>query len=126
MLDLKRVPKRNPLEPETAPKFYASASHGAHVDLDDLATEVADRCSLKRADVHGVLVGLMDIIPDVLLDGKIVSLSQLGSFYMTVKSEGAEIKDDLSIGMVKGVKIQYRPTKELKHKMKMVDFSFID
>ena len=126
MIRLKRIPKRNPLEPETAPKYYASALHGAHVDLDDLATNVAERCSLKRADVYGVLVGLMDIIPNELLEGKIVALGQLGSFYVNVKSEGAEIKEDLSTGMVKGTKIQYKPTKELKNKMKVAAVSFID
>ncbi len=121
MLKVKGIPKRNPMEPETAPKYYASAMHDARLDLDSLAMAVAERCSLKRADVHGVLVGLMDIIPNELLKGNIISLGQLGSFYVTVKSEGAETAEDMSPGLVKGSKIQYRPTKELKKKLRMID-----
>lgn len=123
MLKLKGIPKRNPLAPETAPKFYASALHDARLDLDSLAIAVAERCSLKRADVHGVLVGLMDIIPNELLKGNIISLGQLGSFYVTVKSDGADSVEELTPGMVKGSKIQYRPTKELKKKLRMIDVS---
>jgi predicted histone-like DNA-binding protein len=121
MIDVKRIPKRNPMEPETAPRFYASAIHDARVDLDSLATSVAERCSLKRADVHGVLVALMDIIPNELLDGNIVSLGQLGSFYVSIKSEGAETEEEVTPALVKGSKIQYRPTKELKKKLRMID-----
>jgi len=124
MINLKAVPKRNMKEPEMAPKYYASAQHGAKLELDELATAVAERCSLRRPDVYGVLVGLMDIIPNELLKGNIVSLGGLGSFYVSVKSEGAETKEDLSVSMVNGSKIQYRPTKKLKKELRMIDVSF--
>ncbi len=124
MIYLKSIPKRNPQAPEEEPKLYASAIHDEKVEIDSLATFVAQRCSLRRADVHGVLVALMDLIPDELLKGNIVSLGELGSFYATVSSEGVDTEDELSLSMVKGTKIQYRPTKELKNKLRMLDFRF--
>ncbi len=124
MLHLKSIPKRNPQAPEEEPKLYASAIHEDKIEIDSLATYVAQRCSLRRADVHGVLVALMDLIPDELLKGNIVSLGELGSFYATVSSEGVDTEEELSVSMVKGSKIQYRPTKELKNKLKMLDFKF--
>lgn len=124
MINAKGVLKRNPLEQEAAPKYYASAMHDEKLDLDSLATSVAERCSLRRADVHGVLVALMDIIPAELVNGKIISLGQLGSFYVTIKSEGVATEEELSPALVSGTKIQYRPTKELKKKLRMIDVSF--
>jgi len=124
MIQLKRITKQNPFEPEKPPKYYASAKHSGKSDIDSLATEVAARCSIRRADVYGVLVALMDIIPEDLLNGKVVSLGELGSFYLTVKSEGTKTADELTTGMVKGVKIQYRPTKTLKTKLKIIDVRF--
>lgn len=124
MLKVRTISKRNPKEPEAAPRFYASAQHDASIDLNGLANSVASRCSLRRADVHGVLVALMDIIPDELATGKVISLGDLGSFYVNVKSEGAETRELLTPGMVKGMKIIYRPTKELKKKLRMIDVSF--
>lgn len=126
MISLKGVLKRNPRDSEMAPKVYASAQHGAKLDLDELATAVAERCSLRRPDVYGVLVGLMDIIPNELLKGNIISLGQLGSFYVSVKSEGVETIDEMTPSMVTGNKIQYRPTKELKKKLRMIDVSIAD
>lgn len=124
MIKLKTVAKRNPLEVEMPPKYYASAMHDASVDLDGLATAVSNRCSLRRSDVHGVLIALMDIIPDELSNGKIVTLDSLGSFYINVKSEGAETPEELSHSYVKGLKVQYRPALKLKKQLKMIDLSF--
>lgn len=124
MLYLKSVERINPQAPEEAAKFYASAIHDVRVELDSLATMVAQRCSMQRADVHGVLVALMDIIPDQLLDGNIVALGDLGSFYASVSSDGVASEEELSTTMIRGIKIQYRPTNELKKKLRMLDFSF--
>ena len=79
-LKIKLINKRNPRLPEDPPKFYASARHERRIELDELATSVSDRCSLRRSDVHGVLIALMDIIPDELGKGSIVNLGKLGSF----------------------------------------------
>lgn len=124
MIKLKSVAKRNPKAVEEPPKFYASAVHDASVELDGLATAVSNRCSLRRSDVHGVLIALMDIIPEELLNGKIVSLGNLGSFCVNVKSEGADIEEELSHSNVKGFKILYRPASKLKKLLRMTEVSF--
>jgi predicted histone-like DNA-binding protein len=123
MVTLKGIPKRNPQAPAEDPKFYASLVHEERVEIDALATKVSQRCSLRRSDVHGVLVALMDIIPEQLLNGDIVALGELGSFCAAVSSEGVDSVDDLSVTMVRGAKIQYRPTKELKKKLRMLDYT---
>lgn len=123
-LKVKTVNRRNPRAPEDAPKFYASAQHERKIELDELATSVADRCSLRRSDVHGVLIALMDIIPNELGKGSIVNLGKLGSFFVTVKSDGSETAEEHTANMVKAMKIQYRPTKELKKQLRMIDVSY--
>lgn len=123
-IKLNRITKRNPQDLTADPKHYAVAIHDSKLELDDLATAVSDRCSLRRADVHGVLVALMDIIPDELLKGNIVSLGSLGSFCVSVKSEGESCADDLSNSSVKGYRLIYRPTKELKKQLRMADVTF--
>jgi predicted histone-like DNA-binding protein len=123
MIRSKVVSKRNPKEPEAAPRFYASAVHGARVDLNSMAYEVSMRCTMSRADVHGVLVALTEIIPEKLEQGKIVAIDGLGTFCVNVKSEGAENPEGVSPALVKGLKLLYRPTKELKKKLRTIDVS---
>lgn len=120
-MKVKKIFKKNPGEPGEAPKLYASAIHGEKVDINGLATAVANRCSLRRADVHGVLVALMDIIPEELTNGKIVALGDLGTFCVNVKSDGVVTPEEFTPSVVKGTKILYRPTKELKKKLRMID-----
>ena len=120
---VKSVNRRNPRLPEEPPKFYASAQHERKIELDELATSVADRCSLRRSDVHGVLIALMDIIPVELGKGSIVNLGTLGSFFVSVRSDGAETAEEITASMVKRLKIQYRPTKELKKQLRLIDIS---
>ncbi len=110
--------------PEDPAKLYASAIHSAKIDIAGLAVAVSERCSLRRSDVQGALLALMEIIPNELLKGNIISLGELGSFYTSVISEGVKTEEDLSITMVKGTRIKYRPTKELKKKLRMIDLSF--
>lgn len=123
-LKVKVVNKRNPRLPEDPPKFYASAKHERKIELDELATSVSDRCSLRRSDVHGVLIALMDIIPDELSKGSILNLGKLGSFCVNVKSDGADTAEDHTSSMITGMKIQYRPTKELRKQLRMIDISY--
>ena len=123
MLKVKKIAKKNPTEPQAAPRFYASVVRGAKVDLDGLATTVANRCSLRRADVHGVLIALMDIIPDELAEGKLISLGKIGSLFVNVKSDGADTAEAFTPGLVKKMYVRYRPTKELKKKLGVLDVS---
>ena len=124
MIQIKQIAKPNPFDSENPVYYYASAVHSGKLTIEDLATEVAERCSLRCSDVIGALIALMDVIPENLIKGKVVTLGELGSFYLTVKSEGVKNPDELTKGMVKGVKIQYRPTKKFKNKLKIIDVSF--
>ena len=121
MLHLKVIQKKNPAEPEASPRFYGSVVRGGRVDLESLATSVSERCSLRRADVHGVLVALMDIIPNELADGKLVSLGKIGSLFVNISSEGAETPEEYSASLVKKMNVRYRPTKELRKKLGILD-----
>jgi len=123
-LKVKLINKRNPRQPEDPPKFYASAMHERKIGLDELATSVSNRCSLRRSDVHGVLIALMDIIPEELGNGSILNLGQLGSFCVNVKSGGSDTAEEHSGSLIAGLKIQYRPTKELRKQLRMIDVSY--
>jgi predicted histone-like DNA-binding protein len=120
---VKLVNRKNPKVPTDPPKFYASAIHEHNVKMDELAIAVANRCTVRRADVHAVLFGLLDILSEELTRGNIVNLGQLGYFRVNVKSEGAETAEDYVPSMIVGKKIVYKPTKELKKLLQNIDIS---
>jgi predicted histone-like DNA-binding protein len=122
-IKMKKVTKRNPREPEAAPKFYLSAIHGEQVGVEQLSTEISNRCTLRRSDVQGVLIALMDIIPDEICKGNIVSLGELGTFYVNVSSSGVENADEVSVSNLKGFKLIHLPTKKFKKHLNMINVS---
>lgn len=122
-LKIKAVAKHNPREPEAAPKYYASAIHNERVGVKELANSVSQRCSLRKSDVQGVLIALMDLIPEEICKGNIVSLGELGTFYANTRSEGVDAPEDLSSAAVKGFKLVHLPTKELKKQLRLIDVS---
>jgi len=125
MLKVKAVAKINPQKPDVAPQYYASAIHDEIVDMNKFATLVASQCSLGRSDVHALLLTMIDLIPSLLAEGKIVSLGELGTFSVNVKSEPADTPEKLSRKQVKGLNVVYRPSVMFKKKLSITDISVV-
>lgn len=123
MIKTKFIGRKNPMDREASPKYYATALHDVSMDLNALALDIASRCTVRRSDVHGVLLALMDSIPAQLAEGKIVSFGELGTFCVNLKSEGADTVDDYTPSMITGKKIVFRPTKELRDKVQLFKVS---
>lgn len=123
MLKTKIIGRKNPNDKEAPPKFYAAAVHEVTTDLNKLAVDVSNRCTIRRSDVVGVLLALMDVIPEHLADGKMISLGELGTLCVNVQSEGSETVEDFLPSMVIGKKIVFRPTKELRDKVQLFKVS---
>ncbi len=121
---VKTITRRNPLEPDAELKHYAVAVHNGKIDLDELASEVADRCSMRRADVYGVLVALTDFIPQALKKGKVIGLGKLGTFSVTISSGGETTATEVTPTTLKGFKLLFRPTKELREQLQLSRISF--
>ena len=82
------VAKSNPLDKEAPSKFYANAVHGKRVNLEEMSKKIAKRCSLREGDVYGVLIQMMVIFTEEVSEGNIVSLGELGSFWLNLSSQG--------------------------------------
>jgi hypothetical protein len=65
----------------------------------------------------------MEIIPEQICEGKIVSLGTLGSFYVNVSSTASDTPEEVSPANVRGFKVIHQPTKEFKKHLRMIDVS---
>lgn len=118
---VKKVVRHNPKNPEGDRKYYLSAMHGGQIGIEQLSADISDRCSLRKSDVQGVLIALMEIMPKELCKGNMVSLGELGTFFVNVKSEGAETPEDLSAASVRGFRLVHLPTKKFKKHLRQID-----
>jgi len=54
---------------------------------------------------------IIDLIPEWLLEGKILRLGDFGSFNITISSEGVTTADKFTTAMIKGNNLNFRPDK---------------
>ena len=87
------------------------------ISIRELAEDIADRCTVHRADVRAVLDVLSVSSMSFMTKGFGVDLGDLGSFSFRLKSKSAPSKADFTNDLVKRVLIRYTPSAEMKARL---------
>lgn len=89
MINFVRVLKTNLQEKEAPKKTYAQAQSRTSIDVMGLAKHMAKHnSSFSRGTIAGIINDAVDHIRELLLDGFIVHLGELGTFNITLESNG--------------------------------------
>ena len=109
-----RLVKRvNPRERKEE-KWYASPVNDGKITKTDIAKEIVNMSSLSRGDVSNVIENLLDTMPKYLLMGKSINLGEFGTLRLSFSSKGVEKPEEFNTGLIKGAKIIFTPSVELK------------
>ena len=108
----KAIPKKNPRNPAAPAKYYASPTYSGEVTIRQLAKKIAEVSTVSSVDTMAVLEALLQIIPQELIEGRIVKLRDFGTFRITLSSEGVATADVLSSSNIKKLRLNFRPSKE--------------
>ena len=103
------VPRRNPSEKGTPPKFYAQAQARGDVSLREMSERIQATCTVHKSDVYAVLVALEDIIVESIQKGEIVRLGDLCTLQVSLSGKGALTEEDYTTDLIKRAKINFRP-----------------
>lgn len=103
------IPRMNPRDRESEPKYYALVKNSGDVSLREIAERVQQSCTVTKADVHAVLVALEDVIIDALKGGEIVRLGDLGSLRVSLSCKGAASEKEFTTSMIIRSRILFRP-----------------
>ena len=112
----------NPAKPDEPKKFYANSVTRGDISLRELAKEIAEISTVSVVDTSAVIESLLQIIPRHVIDGEIVRLGDFGSFSIRLSSGGAENEGSFSANLIKGVKLSFRPGRELKKALQDAEF----
>ena len=123
MINFQLKERVNPQAPTETRKHYAFAQNQGAVNLRQLAKRISRESTISIMDTMAVLEGLLQVIPDLLSDGKIVRLGDLGTFRLTISSNGVEDPDDFNNSMIKGVNLKFRPGAEFRDHLNNVKFT---
>jgi predicted histone-like DNA-binding protein len=119
----KLIWKINPSKPTEEKKVYAMAVHEKTFKLKELSRELAARSTTaSEGDVYSVLIGLRDLMREHLDRSDRVVIDGIGSFSVTLSSEGAESEDKFHQSLIKKAKVLYQEDAEMKEFSKNIKF----
>ncbi len=124
MVVLNTIQKVNPQDLAAENKYYAQVVSTGKTDLQRLAYLVSNQSTVRAGDCYAVILTLLHNIVDELKQGKIVKLDHLGSFQLSIQSEGVNTPGEVNQSLVKDVRINFRPDKELKSLLNTKTLSF--
>lgn len=104
-------------------KWYAQVKYDGEMTIDNLVDEIEKFSALSEADIRGVIIALENVIHKELVEGKIIRLDKLGSFYPSLSSSGAASEKEFTVSFIKGAKVNYRPGKRITDSLTTATFS---
>lgn len=125
MLNFSLRERVNPLAPLDPRKYYAFIQSQGTITLRKLAKRISRESTISMMDTMAVLEGFLQVIPDLLLDGKIVKLNDFGTFRVTISSSGADTAEDFTASMIKGLNLKFRPGVEFRDMLQLAKYQSI-
>ena len=117
----KLIQRANPQD-RMAVKWYALPVNDGKISKSDLARRIVNMSSLSRGDVSNVIENMIDIVPKYLMMGKSISLGELGTLRVSFGSDGVDDAAQFSNAKIKGLKIIFTPSVELKKELEAIRF----
>lgn len=99
-----------PGDPKSPKKWYASVRARGTTTERNMVDKISRGTSLSPGDVKNAIESLLQEIPRELADGQIVKLGDLGSFRVTLQSEGTDKEEEYAAAQIRKVKVNFTPS----------------
>ena len=99
----------NPMDSDAAPKAYARAQIKEVMSFRSFVKHIAEHGGHQRGKVKGVLSDTCECLVEMLVEGKKVQLDELGDFWISLSSNGAEDMASFTAANITKVNILFTP-----------------
>lgn len=113
----------NPIDESKPAKAYAKAQVKEVMSFRDFVNHISEHGGYKRGQVKGVLSDMCSCLVEQLLEGKKVMLDELGNFWLSLSSEGAESCEAFSAKNITGVNIIFTPGEDFEYLLSRATFN---
>ena len=117
------VPRRNPSEKNTPPKYYAQAQARGDVSIREMSERIQATCTVHKSDVYAVLVALEDVVSEAIQNGAIVRSGDLCTLQVSLTGKGALTEEEHTASLIKRAKINFRPGAILANALSSLNYS---
>ena len=115
----------NPQDESKPAKAYAKAQVKEVMTFRQFVAHIAEHGGHKRGQVKGVLSDMCSCLVEQLLEGKKILLDDLGDFWLSLSSEGAESTEAFTAKNITGVKIIFTPGEDFENLLGRASFNLV-
>ena len=113
----------NQMDESQPPKAYAKAQVKEVMNFRQFVAHIAEHGGHKRGQVKGVLSDMCSCLVEQLLEGKKIMLDDLGDFWLSLSSEGAESCEAFTAKNITGVRILFTPGEDFENLLGRASFN---
>lgn len=118
------VERKNPLKPQEATKFYAMARSGRKVTVKEVCKRITERSSYSKGELEGCIGEFLLEIVNVLEEGNIVQMGDLGNFRMSlINGTPTATEKEFKASCIKKGRVLFYPGNDLRKLCKTTDFA---
>ena len=116
------VRSENLAEKSKKRRVYAAAQSTETVTIRDIAEHIASHNSVfSEGTIIGLLQDAQRCIMERLLSGARVDLEDLGAFYTTIASHGAQSTEEFDESLIKRINLRWKPSKRMTQAIRNVE-----
>ena len=107
---VERYQRRKYVNQEDAPMLYYIRQKAGNVrvmDVDTMAAAIESKSSLTAGDVKHTIEAFVEQLRLSLTQGDKVKIDGLGTFHITLTSDGTEVKKDCTVRSIRRVNVRF-------------------
>ena len=115
---------KNPTKPEMPEKAYARVQINEVISTKKFVGHISDHNGVfSKGTVKGVTTDLVNCLREMLVAGNKVEIEGLGTFGISLTSEGAESLEKFTSANIKAVNVVYTPSEDLQNLIQDATFT---
>ena len=115
---------KNPTKPEMPEKAYARVQINEVISTKKFVGHISDHNGVfSKGTVKGVTTDLVSCLREMLVAGNKVEIEGLGTFGISLTSEGAESLEKFTSANIKAVNVVYTPSEDLQNLIQDATFT---
>lgn len=103
-------------------KYYANAVTSGYRGDEALIKQIERMSTVSGTDIRAVLYAMAVIVPELLSEGFIVNLVDLGTFRITLSSDGSDTEEEVTEDNIRYTRVNFRPGPKFRDMQKILTF----
>lgn len=106
-------------------KYFAILQSFGNETLDNMSQEISLRTGVDESQIKTVLDAFIQLIPEKVTEGKVVEFGNLGSFFLTLRSDETDNCDNFDNSFIKGSRLNFYQNELVEKEFEKVGYQKI-